>query len=104
MIWDPQADRRSDKRFDTEHDIEWESSAGRFEGVLSDISAHGCYILSSGRVSDGQTVCIFIPIGDAQNLELRGAVANSTPDIGFAVRFDEVSEMNRELIGRLAGA
>lgn len=94
-------ERRSGQRFNAELDIEWECVDGRSAGVLSDISTNGCFVLSAGSVADGEAVKIFVPVDDATSVEFVGKVANSTPEIGFAVRFGEVSEAHRDFIARL---
>lgn len=94
-------ERRAGQRFNAELDVEWESTDGRFEGVLSDISTNGCFVLCPESVPDGQSVRIFVAVDDSVNMEFAGDVANSTPEIGFAVRFRDVSDCHRDFIARL---
>lgn len=98
---DSGADRRAGERFNAELDIEWESPSGRFSGVLSDISLTGCFVLCAESVEDAQPIRLFVFVDDSMETEFVGEVVNSTPDIGFAMRFHSVSDVHKELIAKL---
>lgn len=91
-------ERRSTNRYPLELDIEWEGPAGRSPGSLSDISLDGCFVLGSGEVEDGERVRIFVPLADGMRVEFSGVVANNVFEIGFGVKFDQVSAAQRDLL------
>ncbi len=82
-------------------EIEWESSGGRRNGTVSDISHAGCFVLSGGEVTDGEFVRLFLPLADGMKVEFNGEVANHVFEIGFAVRFASVSDAQRRIISDL---
>lgn len=91
-------ERRTGRRFNAEIEVEWESVDGRFAGVVADIGLNGCFVLCSGPARDGQAVKILVPLDGSMNVEFAGEVVNSTPEIGFAVRFREISQAQIEFI------
>ena len=91
-------ERRAIKRFDVNIEIEWEGLVGRKPGTISDISPIGCFVLCSGEVEDGETVKIFFPLTDGRKIQLWGEVSNHVFEIGFAFRFIELSEAQKEFI------
>jgi len=95
------SDRRSSERYKVTIDIDWESTDGRKPGTLSDISINGCFVLSSGNVSDGETIKLFFPIGDEMLYDVSGVVENHVPDIGFALKFNNLTTVQRALIAKI---
>ena len=91
-------DRRVDERFTVDIDIEWEGLVGRRAGTISDISFGGCFVMCSAEVDDGETVKIFLPLADGMRVQFWGEVVNHIFEIGFGMRFIEVSEPQREII------
>lgn len=91
-------DRRSIERFKVNIDVEWEGLVGRKLGTISDISTQGCFILCSGEVEDTETVKIFFPLTDGRRIEFWGEVANHVYEIGFAIRFIELSEAQKDFL------
>ena len=91
-------DRRTIERFQVNIDIEWEGLVGNKSGTISDISPHGCFILCSGEVEDGETVKLFFPLTDGRKIQLWGEVSNHVFEIGFAIKFIELSEAQTEFL------
>ena len=91
-------ERRVSNRHPVEMDIEWEASAGRQPGSMSDVSLDGCFVLSSGDVNDGADVRIFVPLADGMKVQFEGKVANHVYEIGFGVKFATLSASQRELL------
>ena len=56
--------------------VEWEAASGRQPGTLSDVVFDGCFVLSNGDVEDGDSVKIFIPLGDGMKVQFDGRIAN----------------------------
>ena len=94
-------DRRVSRRFALNIDIEWESLVGRQRGTISDISLLGCFVLCSGEVDNGESVKIFIPIGDGMKVQFWGEVVNHVFEIGFGVKFIELNEPQKEFITKI---
>jgi hypothetical protein len=70
-------------------------------GSISDVSLDGCYVLTAGEVTDGETVRLFVPLADGMKVELSGEVANHVFDIGFGLKFDQISAAQRDVLGQL---
>jgi hypothetical protein len=91
-------DRRAVERFSVNIEIGWEGLIGRKPGILSDISAIGCFVLSSGEVEDGENVKIYFPLTNGRKIQLWGEISNYVFEIGFAVKFIELSEAQKEFL------
>lgn len=91
-------DRRTTERIQINIEIEWEGLVGRKSGTISDISPHGCFVLCSGEVEDGETVKIFFPLTDGRKIQFWGEVSNHVFEIGFAVKFIELTEAQAEFL------
>ena len=85
-------ERRAAQRFKIAVDVDWENFSGRRTGTLSDISRSGCFVLTSGEFVDNEIVKVFIPAGDGIKIEFIGHVSNHAFEIGFALRFKDVSK------------
>ncbi|MET0752445.1 MAG: PilZ domain-containing protein [Pyrinomonadaceae bacterium] len=92
------SDRRNLERFPVNIDIEWEGLIGRHTGTISDISVHGSFVLCSGEVEDGENVKIFFPLTDGRKIQFWGEVVNHVFEIGFAIRFIELSEAQKDFL------
>lgn len=97
-------ERRAEERFAVNIEIEWEGSAGRKKGTISDVSASGCFVLCSGEVDDGETVKILIPLADGMKVEFWGEVVNHVLEIGFGANFVALSTPQREFLERIIGS
>lgn len=91
-------ERRATNRYPVQLEIEWQAAGDRMPGSLSDVSLDGCFILGSADVQDGDRVKVFVPLTDGMNVEFGGVIANHVFEIGFGVRFDQLSAAQRELL------
>jgi len=91
-------DRRDFQRFKVNIEIEWEVLTGKEQGTIGDLSEQGCFILCSGDVNDGEIVKIFFPLTDGRKIQLRGEVVNHVFEIGFAIRFIDLSEAQKDFL------
>lgn len=91
-------DRRSNDRFPVNIEIEWEGLVGRKSGTISDLSPTGCFVLCSGEVEDGENVKIFFPLTDGRKIQFWGEIVNHVFEIGFAMRFIELSEAQKDFL------
>ncbi|MBV9242110.1 MAG: PilZ domain-containing protein [Acidobacteria bacterium] len=94
-------DRRGTNRYPIDAAVEWETAAGRQPGTLSDVSFDGCFVLSNGDVEDGDTVKIFVPLGDGMKVQFDGKIANHVIEIGFGVKFVPLSQAQKEILTKL---
>ena len=91
-------ERRNEKRYHVNIDIEWEGLIGRKPGTISDISSTGCFVLCSGDVEDGENVKIFLPLSDGMKVQFWAEVVNHVFEIGFAAQFVELSESQKDFL------
>lgn len=91
-------ERRQTERYSVNIDVEWEGMVGRKSGTLSDISREGCFVLSSGEVEDTENVKIFLPLTEGMKVQFWGQVINHVFEIGFAIRFIELSPAQKDFL------
>lgn len=95
-------ERRSMSRYTVDIPVEWQAaSSARNTGSLSDISFDGCFVLTSGEVKNGDAVRLFIPFSDGMKVQFAGSVANHVFEIGFGVKFEPLSNAQKELLSGL---
>jgi len=94
-------ERRASNRYSLELDVEWEGAAGRQPGTVSDVSIDGCFVLSSGDINDGDIVKLFVPLADGMKVQFEGKVTNHVYEIGFGLRFEQLSAAQRDLLIKL---
>ncbi len=91
-------ERRASNRYSIELDVEWDGGNGRMPGTVSDVSIDGCFVLSSGDINDGDPVKLFIPLADGMKVQFDGKVANHVYEIGFGVRFEQLTAAQRDVL------
>jgi hypothetical protein len=91
-------DRRNTGRYKVSIEIEWEGLIGKKKGTINDLSIFGCFILCSGEVDDSEKVKIFFPLTSGRAIQLRGEVVNHVDEIGFAMRFIELTEAQQDFL------
>jgi hypothetical protein len=94
-------ERRGSKRHSVNIEIEWEGLIGRKSGTVSDISKNGCFILCAGEVEDGESIKIFLPLADGMKIQFWAKVVNHVFEIGFAARFIEMSDAQKDFLKKL---
>src|SRR5215204_488997 len=95
-------ERRTAPRYSVNINVEWETSAGgRQKGTVNDISHEGCFVLCSGEVEDGERVLIFFPLSDGMKVQFTSEVVNHTYEIGFGIRFTELSAAQQDFLSKL---
>lgn len=91
-------ERRNIVRSKVSLNVEWENLSGRHSGILSDISEYGCFVLSSGEISEGDTLKLFLPLGDGMKVQILGEVKNHVFEIGFALRFVNLNGAQKSVL------
>ena len=92
------SDRRAVERLNVNIEVEWEGLIGRKSGIISDVSPTGCFVMCSGEVEDGENVKVFFPLTDGRTIQFWGEIANHVFEIGFAVKFIEMSDAQKEFL------
>jgi hypothetical protein len=78
-----------------------ECTSGKREARISDLSTGGCYIDSIATVQEGELVSFEIVAEPGVRLKLKGKVAYLLGGNGFGIKFQNLSDNERELIGRM---
>ena len=97
-------ERRSESRVRLAVDVEWDLNDGTHSGTLSDLTSKGCFILASGFFDEGATVRVGFPTSDGGTVDIVGVIANQFPDIGFALRFVDLTDAQQEFLKTFAEA
>jgi hypothetical protein len=73
----------------------------RREGTVVDISASGCFVLSSDDVQTGELVRLEIQTPTGKTIFVWGEVVYQIPEMGFALHFTGMSEQETRLLEML---
>jgi hypothetical protein len=84
-------------------DVQWESLSGKHSARITDISRGGCYIESIGQVTVGETIRFKVQLPRGRSLSLGGKVSYHHPNLGFGVCFDELTELDQNVLAQLLG-
>ena len=94
-------ERRRYERVDIPLEARWEGLAGRQSARISDISLGGCYVETLGQVAEGEQINFEIRLPTERWLRLRGIVAHYYPNLGFGVRFFDLTAAEQDVLARL---
>jgi hypothetical protein len=94
-------ERRESKRVWADITAQWHGLLNSREGSISDISLNGCFILTGGDVSPGELVSVEIDLPGLLRMQLWGKVVYHIADMGFALRFKDLSVTDTTLLSRL---
>ncbi len=94
-------DRRKHKRAPLLLDMVWEGGAGKYEARTGDIGVGGCFIDSIGQVTVGENINFKLCLPGGRWIEFQGEVTYEFPNMGFGVRFTNMSEEAAILIAQL---
>jgi PilZ domain len=92
---------RLDERYSLPLEIHWESLSGKHEARISDISLGGCYMESLAQVGIGEEVHFEIELPTGGRMPLRGEVIHHQSNLGFGVRFANLSVMERNVLAHV---
>jgi hypothetical protein len=79
-------DRRVAERVETNLQARWEGVLTRREGTIVDLSATGCFVLTSDEVKPGELIRIEIQLSEQSWVYFWGEVVYKIPEIGFGLR------------------
>jgi PilZ domain len=94
-------DTRRDERYPLPLEVHWESLSGKHEARIGDISMGGCYIESLAQVNIGEQIQFEIQLPTGGRMPLRGEVVYHHANLGFGVRFDNLSVMERNVLAHV---
>ncbi|MEP7076933.1 MAG: PilZ domain-containing protein [Acidobacteriota bacterium] len=94
-------DRRRYARHTVRIDVDWESPGAKRTARISDVSLAGCFLLSAGEVDDGQIVKVFFPLNNGNRALFWGKIVNHVFEVGFAVRFVGLTDVQDSLLRRM---
>lgn len=95
------SERRLSPRFAVNIEITWQTLGAENAGTISDISRHGCFVLCSGEVEDGEIARLKIPLMNGEKIEMKGEIVNHVYEMGFGMRFVELNDPQRLFLERL---
>ena len=97
-------ERRKDKRIPLLIDVSWEGRAGKHEARTSDLSTGGCFVDSFAAANVGEQIHFKLQIPNGDWMELDGEVTYAYPNVGFGLRFINLSESDKEKLEKLITA
>ena len=81
-------ERRAAPRIRVYLNTRWEGVLCKDNGVISDLSRNGCFVLTGGQVELQELVFLEIELPEQEPLHFWAEVVDAAPEIGFAVRFN----------------
>ncbi len=89
-------DRRVAERVEANLSARWEGVLTRREGTIVDLSATGCFVLTSDEVRPGELIRIEIQLAEQGWVYFWGEVVYKIPEIGFGLRLTSSSNADEE--------
>ena len=89
---------RTAERVQVDLRARWEANFDEREGSVADISTGGCFILTGGEVSPLELTRVEIELPSGSWIRLWGQIVYAVEDMGFAVRFAGVGDMEMEML------
>jgi hypothetical protein len=93
--------RRKSERISISLEVVMESSSGRREVRLSDLSEGGCFVDSISIISDHEDIWLKVRMPTGEWIDLHGEVVSLFPGIGFGVRFTPSTKAERSHLEQL---
>jgi hypothetical protein len=94
-------DRRGEKRWEVCLDAVWDGKSGNYDARVTDLSEGGCYVDSLSQAHIGEVLNLKLQLPSGDWVDLAGEVAHQTPDLGFGIRFTDLSTEQLEKIRAL---
>ena len=89
---------RKHERLPLSLEVVMESSSGKREARISDLSMSGCFVDSIVIALEGETVAFKLCMPTGNWLRLAGEVVYCLPNIGFGIRFTNLTEEKQNLL------
>lgn len=94
-------ERRIDERLPLVRQVRWTGRSGTHQAQLSNLSRYGCFIDSGEQTTVGDAVQVMIRLPLGQQLTLHGEVTHHQPQVGFGMRFIQLSSAEQTAIAQL---
>lgn len=89
-------ERRRSPRIDVNLPARWEGAGTLQDAEVTNLSIHGCFVLSGGTVENKELVRVELTLPDDTEISVWGEVVDAANEIGFAVQFTSISDDDRE--------
>ncbi len=89
-------ERRRSPRINVNLPARWEGAASLLDADVTNLSLHGCFVLSGGMVENKELVRIEIMFPDETEISAWGEVVDAANEIGFAVQFTSIPDDERK--------
>jgi hypothetical protein len=96
-----ETERRQAERVYVQLNARWEGVVAQCEGHIVDLSATGCFVLTSDRVKPKELIRVEIQLPTEGWMYLWGEVVYQIEEMGFALRFTGMSEMEEAMLNLL---
>src|SRR5688500_10708380 len=88
--------RRQNARINISLEVLLESTSGKRDSRISDLSMGGCFVDSIANVVEGEVLNITLHLPNGQWLKLTGAVVYIYSGFGFGLRFLGITDEEQE--------
>jgi hypothetical protein len=95
---------REQERIPYYTEIMLESAAGMRGARISDVSPGGCYVDTISPAIEGETVSFEFKNPAAARLKFTGIVAYVLPNLGFGIKFTDLSDDHKAAIDEIMKA
>jgi PilZ domain len=93
-----QQERRKSERVRVHLNTRWKNERTIREGMVVDISLHGCFVATPDEVRAGDFIEVEISVPSVLRMDLGGIVAHKIRGKGFAIRFKDLSGTKQSLL------
>jgi hypothetical protein len=93
-------ERRAAERLRIDLNARWEALRTQGRGAVSDLSALGCFVLTSAEVKPGQLIRLEISFPQ-EVAAFWGQVVYAVGEIGFALRFASGNDADKDSLSHL---
>lgn len=94
-------ERRKEHRLRVNLRTHWESDAERYEGVILNLSAKGCFIVTPVQVPTGSAVKVEVGQPNLLHMTLEGRAVHILSGRGVGVRFKDLTPTQQSLLTKL---
>jgi hypothetical protein len=85
-------------------DVFYDGNDATGVAATKDISEGGFYMNTNANIPEGTVLLVRLPFGEGKQVVANAVVVYSNPERGVGLRFQSLSEENRELIERELGS
>lgn len=82
-------------------EITLESSSGKHEARISDLSMDGCFIDTIINVAEGEIASFDLRLANDESIPLTGEVVYVMPRIGFGMRFTDLTDEKKNILEQI---